>query len=143
MATVFAQGASRQEITHSDMRETYQRLEMLAKVMDSAFQIPGSNVRIGFDALLGILPGIGDAISAAISSYIIWEAKRLGASKFLLARMAGNTAIDTVIGAIPFAGDIFDVAFRSNLKNLALLKKHLDARGVTPTVIDASYSRID
>lgn len=123
------------------------RLEALARVMDSAFQIPGTNIRMGVDALLGLLPGIGDAISATISSYLIWEAKRLGASKILLARMAGNVAIDTVVGAIPFAGDIFDVAYRSNMKNITLLKKHVAKKGLGglngPGTIEVDYSRID
>lgn len=123
------------------------RLEALARIMDSAFQIPGTNIRMGVDALLGLLPGIGDAISATISSYLIWEAKRLGASKILLARMAGNVAIDTVVGAIPLAGDIFDVAYKSNMKNITLLKRHVAKKGLGgfngPGTIEVDYSRVD
>lgn len=102
------------------------RLEALAKVMDSAFKIPGTDVRMGFDALLGLLPVIGDAISGAISSYLIWEAKRLGVPKLVLGRMVANTAIDTALGAVPVIGDLFDVAYRSNSKNVALLRRHLE-----------------
>lgn len=130
------------KLTHAELREAYARLDGLAKVMDSVIKIPGTEVRIGFDALLGLLPGIGDAVSAAIGSYIIWEAKRLGVSKLTLARMAGNTAIDTVLGAIPLIGDIFDVAFRANMKNVALLRAHLEKRGVGPSVIEVPYERI-
>lgn len=120
------------------------RLDALARVMDSAFQIPGTNIRMGVDALLGLLPVVGDAISATISSYLIWEAKQMGASKFLLARMAGNVAIDTVIGAVPFAGDIFDVAYKANVKNIALLKKHVDKQGLRHAgTIEVDYQRID
>ena len=120
------------------------RLDALARIMDSAFQIPGTNIRMGVDALLGLLPGIGDAISASISSYLIWEAKQLGVSKLVLARMAGNVAIDTVIGAVPFAGDIFDVAYKANVKNIALLKKHVEKQGLrglssAPGTIEVDY----
>lgn len=120
------------------------RLDALARIMDSAVQIPGTNIRMGVDALLGLLPVIGDAISASISSYLIWEAKQMGVSKFVLARMAGNVAIDTVIGAVPFAGDIFDVAYKANMKNVALLKKHVDKHGLRHAgTIEVDYQRID
>lgn len=120
------------------------RLDALARVMDSAVQIPGTNIRMGVDALLGLLPVVGDAISATISSYLIWEAKQMGVSKFVLARMAGNVAIDTVIGAVPFAGDIFDVAYKANMKNIALLKKHVDKHGLRHAgAIEVDYQRID
>lgn len=120
------------------------RLDALARVMDSAFQIPGTNIRMGVDALLGLLPVVGDAISATISSYLIWEAKQMGVSKFVLARMAGNVAIDTVIGAVPFAGDIFDIAYKANMKNIALLKKHVDSRGLRHAgTIEVDYQRVD
>ncbi len=102
------------------------RLEALAKVMDSAFKIPGTEVRMGFDALLGLVPVIGDAIAGAISSYLIWEAKKLGVPKLVLGRMVANTAIDTALGSIPFVGDMFDVAYRANTKNVALLRRHLE-----------------
>ena len=102
------------------------RLEALAKVMDSAFKIPGTEVRMGFDALLGLVPVVGDAIAGAISSYLIWEAKKLGVPKLVLGRMVANTAIDTALGSIPFVGDMFDVAYRANSKNVALLRRHLE-----------------
>lgn len=120
------------------------RLDTLARVMDSAVQIPGTNIRMGLDALLGLLPVVGDAISATISSYLIWEAKQMGASKLVLARMAGNVAIDTVIGSVPFVGDIFDVAYKANIKNIALLKKHVDKHGLRNAgTIEVDYQRID
>lgn len=94
--------------------------------MDSAVAIPGTNVRLGLDALVGLVPVVGDLVTTAISSYILYEARRLGASKFTLARMAANIAIDGVVGAIPIAGDVFDVAFRANRRNMALLRDHLE-----------------
>lgn len=107
------------------------RLEALAKLMDGALIIPGTNTRVGLDAIIGLIPGIGDAITGLISSYLIWEARKLGVSRWTLARMAGNTLIDTAVGAIPLAGDVFDVMFRANMKNMALLRRHLEAKGYT------------
>ncbi|HRF08471.1 MAG TPA: DUF4112 domain-containing protein [Xanthobacteraceae bacterium] len=109
--------------------ERLARLETLATLMDAALVIPGTNVRVGFDALIGLVPGIGDVASAAISCFIIVEARRLGAPRWLLARMAGNVAVDAVGGVIPLVGDLFDVAFRANLKNVRLLRRHLERRG--------------
>lgn len=114
----------------------YERVATLAKVMDSIVAIPGTNIRIGVDALLGLVPVVGDVISQAISSYIIWEARRLGVSRWTMARMIGNSLADMAIGAVPFAGDLFDVAFRANLKNLALLKAELERKGYGPRTID-------
>ena len=118
-----------ERLSHDEIEESLARLEALAKIMDSAFVFPGTSVRMGFDAILGIVPVIGDLISQAISSYLIWEAKRLGVSRFTLWRMIGNSAIDTVVGFIPLAGDAFDVVFRANTKNVALLKAHLEKQG--------------
>jgi hypothetical protein len=97
--------------------------------MYDLFEIPGTNVRVGIDAMIGLVPIVGDLFSQVISSYIIWEARRLGVSRFTMGRMIANSAIDTVVGIIPFAGDAFDVAFRANRKNLALLKGHLEKHG--------------
>jgi Domain of unknown function (DUF4112) len=132
-----------QQIPFRTADQSLARLDALATVMDSAFRIPGTNVTMGVDAMLGLLPGIGDAISATISSYLIWEAKQLGAPKLLLARMAGNVAIDTVIGAVPFLGDVFDVAYKANKKNIALLKKHIDKHGLRNNgTIEVAYEEI-
>lgn len=104
------------------------RLEVIARAMDSAFRIPGTEIRMGFDALIGLVPVVGDAISGAISSYLIWEARKLGVPKWLLGRMMTNAAIDTALGSVPIVGDMFDVAFRANSKNVALLRKHLQKK---------------
>lgn len=121
------------------------RLHALAKLMDGAVVIPGTEIRIGLDGIIGFIPGIGDAVSGVISSYLIWEARKLGAPKWLIARMVANAAIDTVIGAIPVAGDIFDVMFRANMKNMALLRRHLEKKGhwrpVGP-VMQGEYQRV-
>jgi Domain of unknown function (DUF4112) len=106
------------------------RLEALAKLMDSSFNVPGTNIRMGLDGIIGLVPIAGDLISGMISSYVIWEARRLGASRWVIGRMMTNTLIDTVFGAVPILGDAFDVLFRTNIRNLALLKKHLARKGL-------------
>jgi hypothetical protein len=98
-------------------------LEFLAGLLDDRFQIPGTNVRFGLDAIIGLIPGVGDAISATLSSYLIWRAHQLGASKFTLLRMTGNMAVDTVVGAVPLIGDLFDMKFRANRRNVQLLRR--------------------
>lgn len=115
-------------------RETGQsvaRLEALAKLMDGAFLLPATNIRLGLDAVIGLIPVAGDVISGLISGYLIWEARQLGAPKWLIARMVANTLLDTVVGAVPVLGDAFDVAFRANMKNMALLRRHVEKHGIT------------
>ena len=102
-----------------------ERLRTLSRLLDNAFVIPGTRYRFGFDALVGLVPGLGDAVSAIFSGYIILEASRLGAPKSVVTRMIGNVAIDTLVGWVPILGDLFDVAWKSNLRNMALLETHL------------------
>lgn len=102
-----------------------ERLRALSRMLDSAVAIPGTRFRFGLDAIIGLVPGIGDIIGAMFSSYIIFQAARLGASKSTLARMIVNTGVDTLIGEIPLLGDLFDFGFKSNNRNLALLEHHL------------------
>lgn len=97
------------------------RLEQIAHWLDSVFRIPGTKVRFGLDAILGLVPGIGDTLLAIPSLYIIASAHRLGAPTTLLLRMGVNVIIDTALGVIPFAGDLFDFAFKANRRNVALL----------------------
>ena len=98
-------------------------VKAVAKLMDSAFVIPGTNRKIGLDAIIGLVPGIGDAIGALVSGYIVTTAAKLGVSRVVLARMMMNTAIDTVVGIVPFVGDLFDAAWKANVKNAALLER--------------------
>jgi uncharacterized protein DUF4112 len=104
------------------------RLDALSKLLDTAFIIPGTNIRFGLDALIGLVPGIGDLITTATSLYLVHEARQLGAPKHLIVRMIGNIALDGIVGAVPLFGDAFDVMFRSNRRNMALLRKHLERR---------------
>jgi hypothetical protein len=100
--------------------ERVRRLRSLAWLLDNSIPLPGG-YRIGLDPIIGLVPGLGDAIGALFSAFIINEARLLGAPRSILLRMMGNVVIETVVGAIPFAGDIFDAAFKANSRNLALL----------------------
>lgn len=125
--------------------ESVARVEALARLMDGVFAVPGTNIRLGVDAVIGIVPVAGDIISGLISSYLIWEARRLGAPRLLIARMMANTLVDTTIGAIPVLGDAFDVLFRANMRNMHLLRRHLEKRGLSGgrgPVIDGEAVRV-
>ncbi len=102
------------------------RLETLAGWLDSAFRIPGTQIRFGFDSILGLFPGVGDTAMALPSLYVLTTAHHLGAPWHVLARMVGNIAIDTVVGTVPVLGDILDVSFKANKRNVALLRDHFD-----------------
>src|SRR5262245_33765291 len=102
------------------------RIDALARLMDTAFVLPGTSIRFGLDALIGLVPGIGDTITTVISLYIVNEARALGAPPWLVARMLANVALDGLVGAVPLVGDAFDVAFRANRRNMALLLDHLE-----------------
>ena len=101
-------------------------VRMVAKVMDTAFTVPGTRFRFGLDAVLGLLPGIGDAVGAVIGTYILYTAARLGVPKVVLARMLFNIGTDAVVGSVPLAGDVLDAAWRANAKNAALLEKAME-----------------
>jgi hypothetical protein len=96
----------------------------LAKLMDSRFRIPGTNIRFGLDGIIGLIPGAGDLSTFAVSSYMLWVMTRNGASGYVLARMVVNVLIDAIIGSIPIIGDLFDIAFKSNMRNLRLMQEH-------------------
>jgi hypothetical protein len=124
----------------TETSQSVTRLEGLARLMDGAFVLPGTNIRVGLDVIIGMVPVAGDVVSGVISSYMIWEARQLGAPKWLIGRMMANTLLDTTVGAIPILGDAFDVMFRANMKNMALLRRHMEKRGLTAAggpVIDA------
>lgn len=120
----------------NDPAAIMQRLEMLEFVLERSFTIPGINRAVGLDAIIGLVPVIGDFISAAIGSYLVWEARNLGLPKWKLARMMANIGVDTAIGAIPFLGDAFDVMFRSNTRNLKIVKAHLRKHHPAAIIID-------
>lgn len=115
--------------SEGEVQDCLERLERLTTLMDEALVLPGINKPIGLDALIGLIPGVGDLITAAIAGWVVLEAKRLGASRWLIARMTWNVMVDTLGGAVPLAGDVFDVYFRANRRNLTLLKNWLGKRG--------------
>lgn len=102
-----------------------QRLRAFGALLDSAIHVPGTPIRFGLDPLLGLVPGVGDAVGTLFSVYIILQAAQLGASKSTLARMTVNVGIDGLIGTIPVLGDLFDFGWKANGRNLALLERHL------------------
>jgi hypothetical protein len=112
--------------TGTDALSVRRRIEALEHLLEGAFVVPGLNMRVGLDAVLGLLPVAGDAIAAGLGLYLVWEAKNLGMPRWQLWRMAGNVGVDTLIGAIPLAGDLFDFIFKSNTRNLRIIRKHLD-----------------
>jgi hypothetical protein len=112
--------------TSSRATEARARLDSLARFLDSAIRLPGTNIRFGADALLNLLPGVGTLTSKGMSAYLIWEARRLGVPMSMILRMMGNVGVDFVISAIPLVGWVGDVFYRSNLRNMDLLREHLD-----------------
>jgi hypothetical protein len=105
-------------------RAALDRLDRLATLFDIAFVLPGTNIRFGVESLLRLIPGIGDAAASALSCYLLFEAYKLDVPAALLARMIANVVLEGAMGAVPFAGDAFDVFFRANRRNVALLRDH-------------------
>lgn len=112
------------------------RVEMMEKLLERSFVIPGTRQPVGLDAILGLVPIGGDVIAAAMSGYIVWEARNLGMTKGQIARMAGNVGFDWMIGLIPLVGDAADFFFRSNTRNLRMIRKHLDKHHPASATID-------
>jgi hypothetical protein len=109
-----------------DPASVRRRMEAMEGLLERAFTVPGINRPVGLDAIVGLVPVVGDLVTTAMGAWLVWEARNLGMSKFQLARMAGNIGVDTLVGAIPLVGDLFDFAFRSNTRNLRILKRYLD-----------------
>ncbi|WP_299374662.1 DUF4112 domain-containing protein [uncultured Tateyamaria sp.] len=107
-------------------KERIERLDRIALTMDRAIRVPLVGVRIGWDSILGLIPGIGDALTLGPAGYIVVEAHRMGTPALLKARMLGNIGIDALIGAIPLIGDLFDIGWKANTRNVALLRKHFE-----------------
>jgi hypothetical protein len=110
-------------------RAALDRLDVLATVFDTAFILPGTNVRFGVESLLRLVPGIGDVAASLLSFYLLYEASRLGVPRLLMARMAANVVLEGAVGVVPFAGDAFDIFFRANRRNVALLRAHFARTG--------------
>ena len=102
------------------------RIEIMEHLLERSMTLPGTSRKVGLDALVGLVPVVGDIVTAIMGAYIVWEASNLGLPKWKLWRMAANIAIDTGFGAIPLVGDAFDVLFRSNTRNLRIVRRHLE-----------------
>lgn len=109
------------------------RLARIAKLMDSSIRVPVIGKRIGWDAVIGLIPGIGDVVGAAISLYIVVSARQLELRRRDIARMLGNIGLETLLGAVPVLGDLFDMAFRANERNIAVIDRHMARTGADDT----------
>jgi len=117
-------------------RAVRMRIEAMEKILERLFVIPGINREVGLDALLSLIPTVGSISAAALGSYIMWEARNLKLSKWQMARMGGNVGFDMLLGAIPLIGAVPDFFFRSNSRNLRIIKRHLDRHHPETAVID-------
>lgn len=122
--------------TGTDPASIRARVETLEMLLERSFRVPGVNVPVGLDAIIGLVPIVGDLVTTALGAYMVWEARNLNMPKWKLWRMGGNVAFDTVIGLVPVVGDAADFMFRSNTRNLKIIKKHLDKHHPETRVIE-------
>ena len=125
----------------TDPQSVRQRVEAMERILEGLFVIPGTKQRVGLDVILSLVPVAGDTAAAALGAYILWEAKNLGMSKTQMARMAGNVGFDWLIGLIPLVGLIPDLFFRSNTRNLRIIKRHLDKHHATTAVVEGRVTK--
>lgn len=118
------------------------RIETMEMLLERSLTIPGTNRSVGLDSILGLVPVIGDVITAAMGAYIVWEARNLGMPKWQLWRMAGNVAFDAAVGAIPVAGDLFDFLYRSNSRNVRIIRRHLDKHHPATGLIEGTVTGV-
>ncbi|WP_370190571.1 DUF4112 domain-containing protein [Qipengyuania sp.] len=122
--------------TGTDPVSIRKRIEAMEYLLERSMVIPGTRYPIGLDTIIGFVPVLGDIVTAAMAAYIVWEAKNLGLPRWKLWRMMGNVAVDSAIGAVPLVGDAFDIVYRSNTKNLRIVKAHLDKHHPHTQVIE-------
>ncbi len=122
--------------TGTDAASVRTRVVAMEKILERSFVIPGTNIPVGLDAIIGLVPVFGDIVAAAMGTYIIWEARNLGLPKWKLARMGLNVLFDMAIGAIPLVGDAADLVFRSNTRNLKIILRHIDKHHPQARVIE-------
>ena len=126
-----------------DPASVRQRVEAMEKLLERLFVIPGINRPVGLDVILDLVPVVGDVAAAALGAYIVWEARNLGMSRWQIARMAGNVGFDWLLGLIPWVGAIPDFFFRSNTRNLRIIKRHLDKHHPGTRMIEAEARRVE
>ena len=117
------------------------RIEAMETLLERLVTIPGTKRQLGLDVILDVVPGIGSIAAGALGAWMIWEARNLGMSKWQMTRMAGNVGIDTLLGAIPWVGAIPDFFFRSNSRNLRIIKRHLDRHHASTATVDGKAMR--
>ena len=122
--------------TGTDPASVRARVVAMERLLERSFTIPGVNMPVGLDALIGLVPVLGEIVTTAMGAYIIWEARNLGMPKWKLIRMAGNVGFDALIGAVPVVGDAADFFFKSNTRNLRIVKAHLDKHHPHTRVIE-------
>lgn len=120
----------------TDPTSVRRRIEAMEQLLERAVTIPGTGRKVGLDAIVGLVPVGGDLLTAAMGLYMIWEARNIGVPRWRLLQMLANVGFDTAVGAIPVAGDVFDFLFRSNSRNLRIIRKHLDRHHPSSRVID-------
>lgn len=121
----------------ADAQSVRQRVEALERIMEGMFTIPGTNRKVGLDVIMDFVPVVGPTAAAAIGAYLAWEARNLGMSRWHMTRMAGNIGVDWMLGLIPFVGAVPDFFFRSNSRNLRIIKRHLDRHHAGTATIPA------
>jgi hypothetical protein len=129
----------------TDPQSVRQRVEAMERVLERLFVIPGTKQSIGLDAILDVVPVVGDVAAAALGAYIVWEGRNLGMSKFQLARMSGNVGLNWLLGlfsVIPVVGVVPTLLFRSNSKNLKIIKRHLDKHHAASATVDGEATRV-
>ncbi|WP_128891633.1 DUF4112 domain-containing protein [Erythrobacter sp. HKB08] len=122
--------------TGTDPVSVRKRIEAMEMLLERSFRIPGINYPIGLDALVGLVPVLGDIVTTAMGAYIVWEARNLNMPRWKIWRMIGNVGIDAALGAVPVVGDAADILFRSNTRNLRIVKKHLDKNFPSSRIIE-------
>ena len=124
----------------TDPQSVRRRVEAMEQLLERLVVIPGINKPVGLDVILDLVPVVGDVAAAALGAYIVWEAKNLGMSKTQIARMAGNVGFDWLLGLIPWVGAVPDFFFRSNTRNLRIIRKHLDKHHANTATVDVAPS---
>jgi hypothetical protein len=119
-----------------DPASVRKRIEGMEHLLEGLIKIPGTNQKLGLDVMLDLIPGIGDVVGAALGAYMVWEARNLGMTKTQMARMFGNVGVDFALGLIPWVGAVPDFFFRSNTRNLKIIRKHLDKHHPSTAVIE-------
>ena len=131
-----AQRIARELPTSNDPAAVRRRVEAVEGVLERLFTLPGTNRQFGLDVILDFIPGVGSVAAGGLGAWMLWEARNLGMSKWQMARMGGNIGVDTLLGMIPFVGAIPDFFFKSNTRNLRIIKRHLDRHHPSTMTID-------